>query len=228
MNVFGDAIGWILDPANWLGANTIGDQITSHMVFSFAVTGVAFAIAFPLGAVIGHTGRGRGLAVVSSGAARALPTLGVLFIVGLWVGVGVTAPAIALIVLAVPPILAGTYAGIEAVDAVAKDAAKASGMTGGQVFASVELPLSLPLVVGGVRSAMLQVIATATLAGYLSNVGLGATIFTGYATSDYAQMLGASLLIIALALSSEGLFTLIQRLVVPAGVRAARRHHVTG
>ncbi|MFE5671444.1 ABC transporter permease [Agromyces sp. NPDC056523] len=222
MSLFAEAFAWILDPANWSGPDGIGAQLWFHLVFSLAIVAAATMIALPIGAFIGHTGRGREAAVSISGGMRALPTLGLLVLVALWLGVGLIAPFIALVVLAIPPVLAGTYAGIGAVDRRTVDAARGMGMTEAQLVGRVEFPLALPTIMGGVRSAVLQVVATATLAAYVGGPGLGTYLFLGIQTRDYPLMLAASILVIALALVLDGVFAALQRLVVPVGVRAAR------
>ncbi|GAA1784916.1 ABC transporter permease [Agromyces lapidis] len=222
MNLVADGIAWILDPANWQGAGSIPERIGQHLLLSLVVLLIASAIALPAGAVIGHTGRGKQFVVMVSGGLRALPTLGVLTLFGLWLGIGLAAPVISLVILAVPPLLAGAYAGFEAVDRRTIDAARAMGMREREIVGGVELPLGLPIIVGGVRSAALQIIATATLAAYVADVGLGRPIFQGLKTRDYGEMLGGSILVILLALLVDGAFALAQRLVVPAGVRATR------
>ncbi|WP_395243304.1 ABC transporter permease [Agromyces sp. MMS24-K17] len=193
-----------------------------HVVFSLLVVLGATLIALPAGAVVGHTGRGREAAVLVSGALRALPTLGLLTLFALALGVVVGAPYLALVVLAIPSVLAGAYAGIGGVDRRVVDAARGMGMTETQLVLRVEGPLGLPTIIGGIRAAVLQVVATATLAAYVGAGGLGTYIFLGLKTRDFTIMLGASILIIALALVLDGVFALLQRLVVPAGVRAAR------
>ncbi len=229
MNVILDGIAWILDPVHWSGAVSIPQRLWEHIRVSAAVLAIASAIALPLGALIGHTGRGRELAVMVSGGLRALPTLGVLTLFGIWIGIGLAAPVISLVILAIPPLLAGAYAGFESVDRRTIDAARAMGMREAQIVAKVEAPLGMPLIVGGIRSATLQIIATATLAAYIADDGLGRFIFEGLKTRDYPEMLGGSILVIALALVVDGCFAIAQRLVVPAGVRATRsREHRTG
>ena len=222
MNFFVDAINWMLDPANYVGPSGIPVRLLEHLLFTLVTLVIASVIAIPLGFLIGHTGRGRGLAVATSGAFRAIPTLGLLTIVALMVGIGLAAPYVALTVLAVPPILAGAYAGFEAIDRRTIDAARAVGMSESQIIRKVELPLGLPLLIGGLRSATLQVVATATLAAYIANFGLGRFLFTGLKTRDYGEMLGGSILVILLALALEGIFAIIQRVVVPRGVTAGR------
>ena len=229
MNIILEGFAWIADPANWSGAGSIPQRLWEHIWISAVVLLIASAIALPLGALIGHTGRGRELAVMVSGGLRALPTLGVLTLFGIWVGIGLTAPIISLVILAIPPLLAGAYAGFESVDRRTIDAARAMGMREGQIVGKVETPLGMPIIVGGTRSATLQIIATATLAAYIADDGLGRFIFEGLKTRDYAEMLGGSILVIALALVVDGGFAIAQRLVVPAGVRATRTgEHRTG
>ncbi|CAD5996523.1 ABC transporter permease [Agreia sp. COWG] len=220
MNLLIDAIAWIFDPAHLDGPNGIPTRLVQHLGISLAVLVIASVIAIPVGYLIGHTGRGRGIAVSLTGGLRALPTLGLLIILALWLGIGLEAPLIALVVLAVPPILAGAYSGFEAVDRRTIDAARAVGMTERQIVSKVEIPLGLPLLIGGLRSGTLQIIATATLADYVGAGGLGHFIFVGQKTNDYPQMLAGSVLVILLALLSEGIFAIIQKLAVPRGVSA--------
>ncbi|UOE44887.1 ABC transporter permease [Agromyces larvae] len=222
MNLILDAFAWLFDPENWAGPSGLGAQLGYHVVFSLAVVVAACVIALPIGALVGHTGRGREAAVLTSGGLRALPTLGLLTLIGLAIGIGPVAPFIALVVLALPSVLAGAYAGIGAVDRRTVDAARAVGMTEPQIVLRVETPLALPTIIGGVRAAVLQVVATATLAAYIGGGGLGSTLFVALKTRDYPAMLGVSILIIALALVLDGVFAIIQRLVVPEGVRVGR------
>jgi osmoprotectant transport system permease protein len=214
MNLFVDAIAWLLDPANWTGAGNLGQRILEHLWFSGAVVVAAAVIGIPAGVWIGHSGRGRGLVIAISSGARALPTLGLLTVFGLALGIGLDAPFLALLVLALPPVLAGAYAGVEAVDRPVIGAARAVGMTEWQVVRDVELPLAAPVIVGGLRSAALQVISTATLAAYVSNTGLGRPLFEGLKTQQYDMMLGASLLVGLLALAVELCFQLVQSVAV--------------
>jgi osmoprotectant transport system permease protein len=222
MNLFVDAIAWILDPVNWTGPGSIPIRVEQHILISAIVLVIAAAVALPLGGLVGHTGRGKDVAVSVSGGLRALPTLGVLTLFGIWIGIGLSAPIIALVILAIPPLLAGAYAGFESVDRRTIDAARAMGMREDQIVGKVELPLGMPILVGGIRSATLQIIATATLAAYVADFGLGRFIFEGLKTRNYAEMLGGSMLVILLALVVDGAFALTQRFVVPAGVRATR------
>jgi osmoprotectant transport system permease protein len=169
--------------------------------------------------VIGHTGRAESGAFALSGAARAIPTLGLLVLLGRWYPVQAWPIVVVLAVLAIPPILANTAAGIGGVDPAARDAAQGMGMTPLQVLTRVEVPLAAPLILAGVRSALLQVIATATIAAFAGLGGLGRFIIDGIAVSDDARVYGGSIVVAVLALVGEGLFALAQRSVRPTGLR---------
>lgn len=211
MNYLVEALQWIADPANQTGSSGVWARTWEHLWYTLLAVGLAALVAVPLGWFVGHTGRGRGLVVVSTGAARALPTLGVVTLVGLALGIGLVAPMVALVLLAAPSILAGAYAGLEAIDARTIDAARAMGMSEWQVLTKVELPLGLPLLLGGLRSATLQVVSTATLAAYVGAGGLGRFLFLGLKTQDYPQMLAAALLVVVLALLLDVVFELSER-----------------
>ncbi|RJS45116.1 ABC transporter permease [Nocardioides cavernaquae] len=215
-SVFVEAADWLADPVHWSGVDGIPHRLLEHVGYSALTVAIASVVALPLGLWIGHTGRFRGFAIALTGAVRALPTLGLLTLAVLWVGIGLTAPIVALVVLAIPPLLAGAYAGIEAVDRRTVDAARAQGMTEWQVLARVEVPLALPLILGGVRSAVLQVVATATIAAYIGLGGLGRYLIDGVAVRDYPQTLSGSLVVVLLALVLDGAFAVVQRLAVRA------------
>ncbi len=224
MNLFSDAIAWIFSPDRAEGALPLSEAIGTHLAFTFVSVLVAALLAVPAGWLIGHTGRGREVAVALSGAARAVPSFGLVLLLVLVLGVThkVAASTTAFVLLAIPPILAGAYAGIEAVDRRVVDGARAIGMTPGQVLRTVEVPLGLPLLIGGLRSATLQVVATVTLAGYVGNWGLGFYIVQGIQLRDFSQILGAALVIVVLAVVLDLLFALLERAVVPRGVAAGR------
>lgn len=211
MSVAADTIEWFADGSHWTGDDGIPNRVLEHVGYSALTVGVAAAIAIPLGLWIGHTGRLRGGAVALTGAMRAMPTLGLLTWFVLNIDGDLTAPILALVILAIPPLLAGAYSGLEAVDRQTIDAARAMGMTEWQILFRVEVPLALPLVVGGFRSAVLQVVATATIAAYTGLGGLGRYIIDGQAVSDYARMVAGSVLVIMLALVLDALFAGFQK-----------------
>jgi osmoprotectant transport system permease protein len=211
------AFRWLAERSHYAGVNGIDNRTLQHLQISLLVLILASLIALPIGLFIGHTGRGRGV-VALAGAVRALPTLGLITLIALSVGIGLRAPMVALVVLAVPSILAGAYAGLQSIDRATIDAARALGMSETQILRKVELPLGRALLIGGVRSASLQVIATATLADYVGGGGLGRFIFLGLKTNDYPQMLAGSLLVVALAVLSEAAFSLLQHLTQVRGL----------
>jgi osmoprotectant transport system permease protein len=210
--VIGGAWTWLTTGSHWHGLDGVPHRLLEHLGYTALTVLIAMVIAVPLGLWIGHTGRLRGLAVAVTGALRALPTLGLLTLVVLWQGIGLTPPIIALVVLAVPPLLAGAYAGVEAVDRRTVDAARGIGMTEWQVLTRVEMPLGLPLLIGGLRASVLQVVATATVAAYIGLGGLGRYVIDGVAVRDYPQTLSGSLIVVVLALALDGAFALVQRI----------------
>jgi osmoprotectant transport system permease protein len=212
MSVVSDTVDFLTDSINYSGSDAIPARMVEHLVYTAETIAIAGAVAIPLGLWIGHTGRFRSVAVALTGAMRALPTLGLLTALALYVGIGLTAPLISLVVLAVPPLLAGAYSGVESVDRQTVDAARSMGMTEMQILRKVEIPLALPIIVGGVRSGVLQVVATATVAAFVGLGGLGRFIIDGQAISDYAQMAGGSVLVVVLALVLDGAFAALQAL----------------
>lgn len=212
MSLFLDALAWLGDPAHWTGPGGIPTRVAQHLAITAAVVGASAVIALPIGILIGHTRRGSGLVGALTGAARAIPTLGLLTIFGLALGIGLLAPMLALVVLALPSVLAGAYAGVQAVDTAATGAAKAIGMNARQVIVRVELPLASPVIIGGLRAATLQVVATATLAAYTADYGLGRYLFSGLKSRDYAEMLAGALLVVLMALVLELALAAVQRL----------------
>ncbi len=221
-------VAWLTDPANWSGDRGIIAQLITHLQYSVIALVLAALIAVPLGLYIGHTGKGRVVVVNLAGGFRAIPSLGVLFIAVLLLLPRLSGEAafavpsiIVLVILAIPPILSGVYAGVEQVDPAARDAAEGMGMTGVQVLQQVEVPCALPLIFSGLRAAMLQIIATTTIAAVVSLGGLGRFLIDGQAVQDYAQMAGGALLVAALALTVDLVLSLIQRLVVSPGLTSS-------
>ncbi|MDQ0212818.1 ABC transporter permease [Arthrobacter sp. SRS-W-1-2016] len=217
-NIFVDTIAWLTDPAHWSGSDGIATRLLEHLQYSGLVLVIAAAIAVPVGLFIGHTGHGRVVAVAFAGALRALPTLGLLVLFALLAGSGLMPPVWALVILTVPPLLAGTYAGISSVDPTVVDGARAMGMTELQILFRVELPNGLQVMFGGIRTAVLQVIATVSVVAYLPLGGLGRYLFDGLVLQDFPRMLGGSLLIAALAIAVDLVLALAQRVLLPPGL----------
>ncbi|MFJ4261056.1 ABC transporter permease [Paenarthrobacter nicotinovorans] len=218
MNIFAETLAWLADPKHWTGSGGIPTRLFEHLQYSGLVLLIAAVIAIPVGLFIGHTGRGRVVAVAVAGALRALPTLGLLVLFALLAGSGLMPPVWALVILTVPPLLAGTYAGISSVDANVVDAARAVGMTELQILFRVELPNGLQVMFGGIRTAVLQVIATVSVVAYLPLGGLGRYLFDGLVLQDFPRMLGGSLLIAGLAIAVDLILAAVQRLVLSPGL----------
>ncbi|SLM96280.1 Glycine betaine ABC transport system permease protein [Brevibacterium yomogidense] len=199
---------------------TILLRVLEHLGYTGLAVGAAALVALPLGLLIGHTGRGT-WTIGAANALRALPSLGLMTLLVLLIGAGIVPPTIALILLAIPPILANTAAGIAHADPVTVDAARAMGMDERQVLAQVELPIALPLIVGGFRAAILQVVATATIAAFVNLGGLGRFIFDGLALYDYGRVLLGAALVAGVALVLDGALALVSRAVAPG--RPSRR-----
>lgn len=218
-------LDWFLAPENWTGETGVPVQLGYHLLYSGITLAFALVIAVPLGTYVGFTGRGEIVVAGFANALRALPSLGLLIL-----GVMLFAPAIGsrlafvipaiivLVILAVPPILTNVYAGIQAVDPSAVDAARGMGFTPMQILFRVQLPCAVPLILSGVRSALLQIVSTATIAAYVSLNGLGRYIIDGRATGDYTEMAAGAILIAALALLLELAFVAFGRAIVSPGL----------
>lgn len=213
------AFMWLADAANWSGDAGIWVRLAQHLGITAAVVAVASIIALPIGVAIGHFGKGKAFVTFTSGAARALPTLGLLTLFALALGIGLAAPFWALVILAFPPLLAAAYSGVESAEATTVDAARAIGMTSAQVLRHVELPAALPIMVGGLRTTVLQVASTATLAAYTSDIGLGRFLFAGMKTNHYEVMIGGALLVVVLTLVLDIVLSALQRAVAHANER---------
>ena len=222
----------IIDTLNWLASEFGPDgrlwlRIGEHLFYTIISVLIASAIAIPVGYFIGHTGRGREIAVGIAGAARALPSFGLMLLLVSLVGV-LQAPLAAIaafVILAIPSILAGAYSGIQAIPRTTIDAARAVGMTEWQILWKVEAPLGLHLLLGGLRSGTLQVVATVTLAAYINLGGLGYDILQGIPLRRDDQVLGAAIVVIVLALLLDTLFGATTQVVdrlIPNGAPTAR------
>jgi osmoprotectant transport system permease protein len=220
--VWGALGTWLTDPAHWQGSTGIPVRLVEHLEYTGLAMVFALIIALPIGAAVGHTGRGGVVVVGVANGLRALPTLGLLTIAVLVAGLGLAPPILVLVILAIPPALAGTYAGIRAVDPAVVDAARGMGMREWQILLRVEVPNAMPLIFGGVRSAVLQVIATATVAAYVALGGLGRFVVDGLASRDYAQMLAGALVVAVLAIVVDLLLAGVQRLIVSPGLPMSR------
>ncbi len=220
MDILNALVAWFSDPAQWSGPAGIPARMGEHVYYSLLGLLISAVIAVPIGLLTGHTGVGGFLTASLANFARALPTIGVLFLIVLAAGIGLVPVVAALVALAVPPILVNTHEGVRGVEARLKDAALGMGMRGGQVLFKLELPVATPLILIGMRTAAVQVVATATIAAYVGVGGLGRYIVDGQARQDLTMMLGGSVLVVALAVVTTLLFAGLRRILVAPGLRA--------
>lgn len=218
-------IDWFLDPSHWTDADGVPARLVEHLWYSAAALLAGSLIALPIGLYVGHTRRGTVLIAGLANVLRALPTLGLIVLLVIVLGPVFTSDLafvvpslVVLVLLAVPPILTGTYAGIAAVDPATVDAARGMGYRPLDLLFRVELPCALPLILSGFRGATLQVVSTATIAAYVSLGGLGRLIIDGRAQNDYPQMAAGALLVAALALCVDLAIGLVARLTVSPGL----------
>ena len=223
MSFFGFAWDWVTQAANWRGSGGIPHQVLAHLGYSGLSLLIAALIAIPLGVAIGHTGRGAVFVVNLANAWRAIPTLGLLILLAVLLGFSFLTWLVPLVVLGIPPILVNTYEGVAGVDWDVKDAARGAGMTSWQQVTRVEVPIASPLILVGLRTAAIFLVATATIAAYIGLGGLGRYIVDGLASDQYGPVAGGALLVIVLAILVLALFAGLSRLIVPTGLRRQRR-----
>jgi osmoprotectant transport system permease protein len=221
VSAFGEAVVYLNDPFNWTKPRGIIELAGQQLRISALAVGIGFVVAFPVAVWLGHAGRGGALTVAISNVSRAVPTLAILTIFAVTpLAFTIWAPVIALTLFAIPPILANTYVGMREVDRDVVEAARGMGLSGRQVIRRVELPLAMPLVMTGVRTAAVQVVATATLAALLGGGTLGSIVRTGFATQKYGVVIAGALLVATLALLTEVVLSLLSWAVTP---RTGRR-----
>jgi osmoprotectant transport system permease protein len=227
VNLIIQGFAWIFDRAHWTTTSTsqgISEAFVQHIILTGISLLVAVLIAVPLGFYIGHYGKGRQVAIICSNVARAIPSLGLLTVLILAIPYIAGIPnnylsyIIVFALLGIAPMLAGAYSGVESVDRETTDAARAVGMTEWQVLTKVEIPLGANLIVGGLRSTTLQIVATVTIGSLLGQVSLGTFISDGLAQADYVKMIAGAILVAALALILDGILAIVQRFVVPRRV----------
>jgi osmoprotectant transport system permease protein len=219
---FSGLLDWLTDPANWSGPEGIPTRVLEHVEISLISVAIAVAIALPAGLLIGHTRRGEFLTVSVANLGRAIPSFAILSIVFQVIinvrprlGFTIIPTVIALVLLAIPPILTNTYVGVQAVDQDTVEAARGMGMRGGQVLRSLELPLAAPLIMAGTRTAAVAVVATATLAALIGGGGLGRYIIDGFAQGNGPMVLAGAVLVAILAIFTELVFAGLERAIAP-------------
>jgi osmoprotectant transport system permease protein len=226
MNAIEQAIRWLNDPLNWTNPGGILDRLGEHLYISAAAVLLGCLIAWPLGLWLGHIGRGGALVVLISNVTLAVPTLALLTILPLtFLGFGKPAVIVALAVFAIPPLLANAYTGVRQADPEALDAARGMGLSPAQLLRRVEIPLAVPYLAAGFRTAAVQVIATAALAFFVNGGGLGQIIAAGFGLDisvGGGQILAGGLLVALLALAAEAILATVERLVTPPPLRRER------
>lgn len=219
MNIINDAIAWLNDPLNWTGPEGLIHRTGEHLAMTAIAVAIAAAIALPLGIWLGHTHRGTGPTLVVVNTTRAIPTFGILLILAAGGLFGNRAAVIAAAVFAIPLILSNAQTGVAGVDPSVRDAARGMGMSGARSLWQVELPLAIPLVAAGLRTAIVQVVATIPLAAFVGGGGLGVPLRFAFSTQRYGQVLAVGVVIAALCLLIDGLTALAQRAVTPQPLR---------
>jgi osmoprotectant transport system permease protein len=229
MDFLGEVLAWYTDPARWSGRNSLPELLGGHLLLSAASLAVALLIALPIGLYIGHTGRAAQLAVALTNIGRAVPSLGWLGIVYpittallQRTGHGFLPAMIALVALALPPIVTNTYTGLHEVDADLQEAGRGVGMNELQLLARVEVPVALPVILAGVRSSAVAIVATAPLTSLVGADTLGTYILAGLSLSDEVQVFAAALLVVAIALLTELAFAWLERRATSPGVAGER------
>ena len=225
MGTLAEVWTWVSDPLNWSGSFGIPARLFEHAQMSLLATALGGAVGLPVGLFIGHTRRFEFAAVSLANLGRALPSFAILAFVfsfsEFFPGIGFYPTLVALFMLAIPPILTNTYVGVKGIDRDTLEAARGMGLAERDVLFGIELRLGAPLIVAGFRTAAVQVVATATLAALGGWGGLGRFIIDGNATGDRAQLVGGAVLVAAMAIATELLFSVLERVVSPKGV--ARR-----
>jgi len=217
MSFLGDVATYLGDKAHWRGNDGFTPLLYEHVWISVVAVLVAAAVALPIGLSLGHLRRGEVIAVNVANIGRALPSFAVLVFALQLMSIGTGPALVALVVLAVPPMVTNSYVAVSGVDDDARDAARGMGMTGVQIFRRIEVPLAMPLVMAGVRTAAVQVVATATLAALVGYGGLGLLILRGLRTRDTVEVFAAALVVAVLALLTEAALALVQRALTPRG-----------
>jgi len=222
-----ELIAWITEPAHWTGSDGIPIRLIEHLQLSGASVLVALLIAVPLGAYVGHTGRLTLFAVTIANIGRAMPTLALLviflpFILRAGLGLGFWPTFLPLVLLGIPPILVNTYVGIAEVDTDVQESARGVGMSEMQILRRVELPLAVPAISAGIRTASVQVIATATLGALVASGGLGRYVIDGIALQDNARLIVGAVLIALFALGVDRILGIVETRLAPPGAVAGQ------
>lgn len=223
MNVVELVSVWFAQSTTWSGPDSVPTRVAEHLLYSALAMLIAAAIALPLGTHLGHLNRGQTVVLSIANTIRALPTLGLLTLVVILTGIGFLPPLIALVVLAIPPMLVNAFEGVRNVDPAVVDAARGVGLRGPATLLTVEIPVALPIILLGVRLAAIQVISAATIAAYVGLGGLGRFIFDGLGRRDFGQVAGGSIIAAVLAIATEIFFVVLASVLTSPGVSRKSR-----
>ncbi len=227
MSILGDVARWFADPEHWQGPHGIPVRILEHLELSGLAVAVALVIAAPIALYLGHTGRGGFIAINVANIGRALPSLallafGLVIAIALGLGLGFWPTIFALVPLAIPPIMTNVYVAVREVDPDIVDAARGMGLSEGQILRTIEIPLGLPLILAGIRTAAVNVVATATLGALVAGGALGRFIVDGLALREFDQLFAGALLVALLAIVTEITFSALERASRSPGIVAIR------
>ncbi|MGH8900888.1 MAG: ABC transporter permease [Egibacteraceae bacterium] len=214
-----DLFAWFADPAHWQGSDGIPIRMLEHVWYSLLAALAAVAVGLPIGLLVGHTKKGGEVAVNVSNLGRAIPSFGVIVLAWTVAGFGYTPVWVALTALGLPPIVTNSYVGIRSVDPEVREAGEGMGMTGSQILLRVEVPIAMPLIMAGIRTSVVQIVATTTIAAFIALGGLGRYIFDGLPQRQDEKVVAGALLVAALSLAVEYGLGRLQHLVVPRGLR---------
>jgi osmoprotectant transport system permease protein len=220
MSFLGQVLQWFLNGSHWVGDGGILVRFFEHVSISAESLVAAALIALPIGVVVGHVGRGGTVAINLANVGRAVPSFALLVIAVQLVGIGFWPAFVALVALGIPPIVTNSYIGMREVDADVREAARGMGMRARAVLWQVELPIAVPLIMAGVRTSAVNIVATATLAALVAYGGLGRFIVDGLAQRDFVQLFAGALLVAVLSVAVELGMTGLQRIVTPVGLRS--------
>lgn len=227
MTFLGEVARWFADPAHWEGPHGIPVRVLEHLEYSGLAIAIAVIIAIPTALYLGHTGRGAFVAINVANIGRALPSfallgLGLIVAIQLGLGLGFWPTMFALIPLGIPPIVTNTFTAVREVDRDVVDAARGMGLSESQILRSIEVPLGLPLILAGMRTASVNVVATATLGAVVAGGALGRFIVDGFALREFDQVVAGAILVALLAVATEVSFAALERATVPRGMRVVR------
>ena len=228
MNFLGQVVRWFLDGNHWQGDFGIPNRLLEHLSMSAASLAAAAIIALPIGVALGHFGRGGNVAINVSNVGRAIPSFALLVLAVQLVGIGALPAFIALVALGIPPMVTNSYVGMREVDADVREAAKGMGMRQRAILLRVELPIAIPLIMAGIRTSAVNIVATATLAALVAWGGLGRFIIDGFSQRDTVQIFAGAVLVALLSIGVELGLSAAQRLTIPRGLRQGTQEVATG